>query len=410
MNKQKSEYIRKLSLHIAPFLFACLLFFGVLTVSSPIAVKADSAAAVEITDIDYQELEMKIALNGNEKVYYSDSKKTTWYEVEGASVAGYKYLDLSWINETSDYTMVLKGSEEDTEVTVVLPERNSSFSVKYDQLEGRLVFANEDGASEFQWRKSTSYEWSDIISMSQTPEFEETLDKFRASGAKIYVRIPQEKGTSASNPGIRQSKEVLVTIAKRATAPKVALNVTKYTLSTKDTMEYRIHSIGGDLTSTSSYKWTTADKNMALSEILPSDLRSSTTLLNKDIIIAFRTEETEKKTYSKTQYLSIAAQTGQPEELVTGVSGTKFQIFFSDATKTDPYQYAIVKDGETFHETTASWKTITSNKTVSFTAKSAPEGTKIYVRMKGKSATSKTAPVLPSKCSVYEVKYTPAAE
>ena len=325
--------------------------------------------------------------------------------MEGASSDGFIFLDISWIKNTTDYTLNLKGSDNESVVSVVIPASNQKLSVKFDKLTGFLVFDNEDGAYEFQWRKSTSYEWSDVIHISQYDEddFLDDLEALRSNGSKIYVRIPQTPGTSASDVGVRPSKEVLVTLTKRANAPKVTLNVTNLTLSTTDAMEYKVYSVGGVVTN--SKRWTSAMKTMSLNDIIPSTAKSSRSLVTKEVVILFRFEETDTKPYSKTQILTIPAQRSAPTEVIEGYTSSKYSLTFTDASSSNPYQYVIVKSGDTFDENTASWKNVTSSKAVSFTTKLAPAGSKIYVRYKGIAETSKTSLQLPSLITSYTVTY-----
>lgn len=381
--------------------FLCALF----ALATPKVASANGALEVSVVSIDYDMLEMKIALNGNQKVFYSDSNKKIWNEVEGTSSDGFIYLDISWIKNTSDYTMNLKGSENDSVVTIEIPASNQKLSVKFDKLTGFLVFDNEDGAYEFQWRKATSYEWSEIINIAQFDEddFLDDLEALRANGSKIYVRVPQTKGTSAIDAGERPSKEVLVTLTKRANAPRVSVNVTNLTLSTTEAMEYKIYSVGGVVTN--SKRWTNAMKTMSLDDIIPSTAKSTSSLVTKEVVILFRFEETDTKPYSKTQILTIPAQRSAPTEVIEGYTSSKYNLTFADASSSNPYQYVIMKQGDTFDENTAKWKSVTSSKPINFTPTSAPAGSKIYVRYKGISETSKTSLKLPSLSTSYTVTY-----
>lgn len=384
------------------FSFLLCVFYALAT---PMVASASDASEVSVANIDYDTLEMKIALKGNQKVFYSDSNKKTWNEVEGASKNGYIYLDISWVKNSSDYTMTLKGSENDTVVSVIIPGSNQKISAKFDKLTGYLVFDNEDGAYAFQWRKATSYEWSELIDINQFGEdkFLEELEALRANGSKIYVRVPQTAGTSENDMGIRPSKEVAVTLTKRANAPKVTVNLTKFTLSTTEAMEYQIYSVGG--VATNNKKWTPAMKTMNLDEIIPVTAKSSRLAVTKEVVILIRYEETDTKPYSKTQILTIPVQGSAPTEVIEGYTSSKYSLTFADASSSNPYQYVVVKVGESFDENTAAWKSTASNKAINFTAKTAPAGSKIYVRYKGVAETSKTSLKLPSICTSFTVTY-----
>ncbi|WP_066720674.1 hypothetical protein [Clostridium sp. Marseille-P299] len=404
MSKEKANQVN--TLNIIKYAMFSILLCGLFALASPMVASAKDASEVSIASVDYDTLEMKIALNGNQKVFYSDSNGKTWNEVEGSSSNGFIYLDISWVKSTADYTMKLKGSENDSVISAIIPAGNQKLSVKFDKLTGNLVFDNEDGAYAFQWRKATSYDWSDPVDISQygEDEFLDQLEALRVNGTKIYVRIPQIVGTSESDMGDRPSKEVAVTLTKRDNAPKVSVNVTKLTLSTTDAMEYQIYSVDGVLTN--SKKWTNAMKNMTLDEIIPSTAKSSKFAVTKEVVILFRYEETDTKPYSKTQTLTIPAQRTAPTEIIEGYTSSKYNLTFADASASNPYQYVVVKQGETFDENTAAWKNVTSSKAISFTAKTAPAGSKVYVRYKGISETTKTSLKLPSISTSFTVTYT----
>lgn len=390
--------------------FKQTLLFVLMCLFLPMMIKTEAKAAsiVEVKQINYDEAYMLIEPNGNTKVYYSDAKEEVWNEVEGKKLAsGYLVLDISWISVTSDYELHLKGDDVETVVSVTLPKQNKSFSVSFDKLDGILIFENEAGAKYFEWRKSTAYDWSNPVpvSMSGTSgkTFLQQIEELRVKGAKIYVRLPQTVGNSATSAGKRQSKEVLVTIPKRNNAPSVTINSTKLTLNTKTTQEYKVYSIGGTLTGAN--KWLEAEKNMSVTEIAPYALYTEKNTNPRDVIIAIRTKETEKATYSKTLYLTIPAQETAPKEYTISYSDTQYLVYFSQASKYNSYQYCVVKEGKIFNPANASWKSVSSAKTVTFSKRTYPEGSKIYIRKKGNTATSTVAFSFPSMYVEHTMKY-----
>ncbi len=65
------------------------------------------------------------------------------------------------------------------------------------------------------------------------------LSYYFNNGAQIYYRLAPVNGTGASNPGLRASNEVLVTIPKKTSAPNVAVNGSKFSIAVKKGMAYR---------------------------------------------------------------------------------------------------------------------------------------------------------------------------
>ncbi len=409
----KKRHIVLKSLVTAMICAASLLSF-------PKAAKAaETPQPVVVRYVNYEEAYMLIDPANNTKVYYSDSKQTVWNEVEGEKTAdGYLKLDISWIPTTADYELNLKGlihttdedeDEEDIEiVTVTLPEKNNDLKVTFDKLSGKLEFTNEGAAETFVWRKSTSYEWSDPVSIAQEDEdFLAELEALRIKGGKIVVRIEGEDGALKTDGtfdvGSRQSKDVTVTIAKRAVAPKVAVDVNKLLLSTKATMEYRIYAIDG--VKQSGDNWTMASVKMSLSEVAPKVLYTATSKAKESVTVAFRTAATAKAPHSQIQYLTIPVQKATGEIAMISVTGGKYKFSFPDASKTNAVQYTVVKAGNTFDPLTAVWKTATTAKEVILTEKNVASGSKIYVRLKGTAATSKVSLVLPTHYISYTVTY-----
>lgn len=401
MTKEEIGLYKKIQSVMKIVLIAMLFLLG--GTSFPEQAKA-AVSAVEVKEINYDESTILIQSNGNTKVYYSDSKQIYWYEVEGkANSAGYLELDISWISEKSDYVLCLKGSEVDTIVKLTLPAANSDLSVSFDKMTGKLEFEDEGTGKTFQWRKDNSYLWSSAENIKQSESFLNQLEEFRIKGCKIIIRLPQVKGTSATNVGNRASREVKVTISKRGNAPTAKVSSNKLYVTTKDSMEYLIYAIGG--TETGNTKWTTASKNMSISKLAPGAIYSDSNKTPKDVVIAIRSSETERKPYSKLTYITIPAQDKAPDTVVESYTSSTYMLSFGDASDEKVYQYAIVKPGASWNERKASWRTVKSPKTVVLKLSSYPVGTKVYVRIKGVDETSKYSPVLPSAYKEYKVTY-----
>lgn len=381
--------------------------------------------AVVVEWIDYEQGTIQIAVNNNTKVYYSDSAQKTWNVIEGAKQNDRLTMDISWISVTKDYELNLKGSDDDTVVTVELPKYNSTLKAVFDKVDGTIDFTNEEGAENFQWRKATATgQWNTAtIDMSKdgAKEFLSTVEGMRVKGGKIQVRIPQKTGDSTT-VGSRPSKIVTVSITKRGNAPSVKVTANTMTVNTTDKMEYKLVSVGGSKQSDA--KWTECDKKMSLSNMAPQVLTVNSgaavkdavtvsgSAAGKDVMVAVRKKATEKAPYSKTYYLTIPAQPGAPDasKFSTSKTSSKFSLIIGDASKYNQYQYAVVEAGRKVADSDLKWKAVTSTKEITFKNTQYPAGSTIYVRTKGENQTKKVDLKLPSAYTTVSISYLAEAE
>lgn len=391
----------------------CGLCLGLLLAAAGrcMQVMADSgteaaAQPVQPVSIDYEELWLVVDAKDNTAVYYSDKAQKTWTEAIQDEDGKY-YIDISWLKNTSAVEITLKGDLNEEVVSISIAARESKFKVKFDKVSGTLSFTSlPEEAQTLEWRKATSYEWHTATiedAKDADSEFGQELEKLRIAGASIYVRLPQTAGQlnddGTFDAGKRQSKEVKVSITKRATAPTVKINGTKLQLNTTTAMEYSLDC---------GVTWIKASKNMAIETVAPEALGAGA----KDVAVWFRKAATAKAGYSKTFVLEIPAQRVQPTVSAGGTAEVsyeskdgKFYLTFSQASKTSPYEYTVVKSGNTLDMTKASWKAVTSAKTISVSAKTAPAGSTIYVRKKMVSQTTTTDLQLASAAAVIPVSY-----
>lgn len=372
----------------------------------------EEAKAVEVVYIDFEQGMIQIKANHNTKVYYSDASQKTWNVLEGGKSGDILTMDISWISAAKDYELNLKGSDDETVVSVDLPKYNSKLKVKFDKVDGTLEFTNEEGATEFEWRKAAAVDsWAKApIDLSKTEqkevqEFLKEIEAMRVKGGKIQVRIPQKAITSKDAVGSRPSKIVTVSVTKRGNAPSVKVVSNSMQVNTTDKMEYKVISVAGSPQADA--KWTVCDKKMSLSNMAPQVLNVSGSSVGQDVIVAVRKAETEKAAYTKSSYLTIPAQPGAPEasSFSTSKTSSKFSLIIGDATKYTPYQYAVVAKGDTKSDSDLKWKTVSSAKEVSFNIKKYPEGSTIYVRTKGENLSKKTELKLPSAYTTISISY-----
>lgn len=413
MHRRKNKYQGL----IVPFiLFTIILFIKIQGFTPSFADDpVDSASEVTVGDVDYDQLTMKVYKNGNTIVYFSADSRKTWNEVEGESgtdtVAGdYVIMDISLINPKSDATVYFKGNKAVTAVDVVFPKASSTFKVKLDKATLALEFEGTDSATDFLWRKSTDYNWQKVSltkSSDSYQSFVKEIENLRFKGCKLVFVCDQIIGTDTKNMGHRMSNESTVSIPKMANAPSVKVNVKKMNLNTKTTMEYFDNS---------KKLWVPCGKNMTITEIAPAALYS--TKEGEKVTIKIRNAATDKKGYSKTAIVSIPGQTKAPEfgdggHVKTAFADGKLLLTFLKASKNDPIDYCIIAAGTTFDESNAKWKTIKNpNKIVKLNEKSAPEGSKIYIRFSGvaENANKNIALKLPSYYDFYTVPAWPKTE
>ncbi|MGB4660285.1 MAG: hypothetical protein WBI07_13995 [Mobilitalea sp.] len=254
------------------------------------------------------------------------------------------------------------------------------------------------------WRKSTDYNWTTVKfdeSTNSYTTFLNAMENLRVKGAKIIFRTPQEIGTSNTSVGYRSSKEVTISVTALAVAPTVKVNSLKLNLSTTTAMEYY---------DSSTSLWIECDKTMLLEDIAPGVLYENGA---KKVTLLIRKTATSSTPNSKTQALTIPAQTAAPtigdnsSEVTHYYLNSKLVLYFNQASSSKIYQYTIVKSGDDLNVSTAAWSSVTSAKLITMTTSKAPDGCTIYVRRKGTDAnTTKSIDlVLSSALASFSVKY-----
>lgn len=409
MKQQKQSFINYIvrSMFVFVMLGICFWNKGILIQ----AEEAPKAGVVAIECINYETGELQIKMNDNIKVYYSDATMKTWNVIEGAAKNGIITMDISWISSTKNYVLNLKGSEEETVVSVELPKSNTAVKATIDKIDGSVDFTNDEGATQFQWRKAAATDWWTTSDMDQKKDktdngvFEKTIEEMRVRGGKIQVRLPQIVGESEAKPGSRPSKIITLSVPKRGNAPSVKVVANSMNTNTTDKMEYKIISVAG--TKKTGSTWEDCDKKMSIYDMTPQVITTSGGAVGQEVVVAIRKSETEKVAYSKNCYLVIPAQEHAPalSEFTTSRTSRKYSLIVGNASKDMPYQYAVVGVGAKVDEKQLSWKAISNSKAIFFDKKKYPEGSIIYVRKKGENASNKTELRLPSAYTTLSISY-----
>ncbi len=362
-----------------------------------------AASAVAFGALDYEKLTMEIHYNGNSIVYYS-TDNAVWTEVEGnySSASGISRMDISWVSAAEDVTLYFKGDVVKTVKSITIPAQDKDFKVIYDKVEGEFTFDDTGVADYFEWRKSGDYYWNKV-SLNEASasylSFLSAMESLRVKGASLLFRLPQAAGTGAGNTGSRPSAEITVKILARGTAPTVKVNASKLTVNTTTSMEY--YDEASDF-------WMECDRTMSLEDIAPAALYENGA---KTVTLQIRKGATATVPYSKTAYLTIPGQSApttigdSSKEVTYYYLNSKLVMQFNRASAAEAYEYTIVKAGNYLNVSTASWKSVTNTKLMTLSASTAPEGCTIYVRRKGKDASTTAELVLPSAINSFTVRY-----
>lgn len=431
---QQFIHKKKLAVIVSMSLFVLLL--GVAGILYYVNVAADgTVGAVELTSIDYTNMDLTVNTNGNTIVYYS-TNKTKWHEVEGVAGkegAGTLTYDISWISASKNTKLYFRGNMNNKTLLVTIPGYNSSFKAKFDKSSGEFEFLNTEGAEVIRWRKQTDYTWHyiwaehgktlvnstddpnykkyGVIPIQPMEEFEKEVSDLRVKGAKLVFQIAPVAWSSTEDQGMRPSKDVTVSIPAKRTAPNMNVNIKKLTVNTRTNMEWTTTTKNPSETKEEDWKSCT-ESNMALSELASAALNGT-----NDVMLYFRTEATSSNCESKVAALLIPAREKAPNApvVISQTAGTaagrgKASLMFSNVPSTG-YEYVISKNGDDIDETKVSWRKITKATTVKFTESSLPAGAKIYVRNAGVALNvNKGIDLkLPSQCFSATVPAYPAA-
>ncbi len=386
---------------------------AVLTAAPAEKIFAAETPESVVKEIDYDEL--TITLAGVGPFYYSekelDADSEDWKELFGENVTSdgkaCLKVDISWVSASSDKTVYFKDSDGKL-FDVEFPKKNSSVKVKFDKATGEVDITGADEADSFEWRKKTDYTWH-TVSLLETAEakaqyenFLKELDVLRVKAASIIVRIPQVKGTGESSVGSRPSKECTVSIAKRANAPTLKINMKKFTVNTTAKMEYYDASAG---------KWENCEKTMTVEDLFGKVGPEATV---DSVTLKVRTAATEKKPYSKTATVILETSKKTPAPTVGDAKSDAYYVLqnkavlltLTKASSTVPYEYTIVANGEKLDYYGAKWKTVKKRTAVKIAASKCQEGDTIYVRVKGEAGNTKkgTNAKMPSSAAALKIE------
>lgn len=402
--KDKAK-LKKIQALLCAIAFLIVTAYGIIGTGAVMTASAATASAISFGTIDYENLTLQVYNNHNNTVYYS-TDNANWEELDAAyndNSSSYS-MDISWVPVSADTTLYFKGDTVKTVKQITLPAQNTDFMVVYDKVENEFTFSSMEEADYFEWRNATTYYWNKVSfkeSSDSYRSFMDTIEGFRLKGAKIIIRIPQTMGTGAGNVGARPSAEINITIPSQPAAPTVKVNSSKLTLSTSTSMEYYDKQSG---------LWMECENTMPISDIAPSVLYANGA---SAVTLQIRKAATTSAPSSKILKLKLPAQAAAPTigdrtaDVTYYYLNGKLVMQFNHASNSNPYEYAIIKEGNTFAVETAAWKTVSSSSLMTLSNTTAPDGCTIYVRKKGRdeNASKNLSLILASAVNSFTVNY-----
>ncbi len=303
--------------------------------------------------------------------------------------------------------------------------------------------------TDLEWKKGTTGQWQSTKSLDVSK-----LTRYLVKGTYLYFRIravddvvTTSLSTAAVNPvnfddyryngkggfsdnistvttlgtdfpdgteGRRFSNEVKVKVAKKATAMVYGIDGEEFTAEIKYGKEYRV-TYGSSTTPTGWTKITDrAVKTLPLSTIINSTTDNGITVPFKAMKIEVRDYATSKAASSKITEIYLNAQrqltlpiivgdaplnaiTNADPNIYVSYNGNKNMVLeIPKATPELPYEYCVVKFGESFDVTRVVWTAVTKGTAVKILASKAVEKGTLYVRqkeIKSKEATNNSAAV-----------------
>lgn len=340
---------------------------------------------IEIKEINYNTSSITLKIHdASNQVYFSDSAQKNWEAIPGtADSANTITMDISWISQSSNYTLNFKGDRSPQISSVSIPKQVTDFKAEFSTAKGTVIFSNSNNRT-IQWRKKDSTVWKTVNEAT----FQTELSYLFNNGATLVFRLAPVNGSGSSNAGLRPGKEVTVKIPKKADAPAITVDGSRFAISLKKGMAYRIVNSDG---STSEWVKLDSNKNLSLYTIASSAMYKNKNTEQKEVKLQFVANYTGTAYSSKVATVIVPIQEGPPDTEDSGisieyVSSNKLSLQVKKATTATPFEYTIVDKDDSLSYETAKWSTISSNEAVYISKGSAKEGSQIYVRKKSVTA------------------------
>lgn len=377
---KRQKYAHRTALILAFFTLLCLNVF----ISSGLA-KADDDK-IRVKEINYENSTITLQVNdGDTQVYVSNSLKRDWDTLEGdISSDNTIKMDISWISASSNYTLCFKGNHSTDITTVVIPKQVSNFKATFYKAKSTIKFRNY-GTRMIEWKKKNSSTWN----MVNVNTISQELSYLYSNGANLMFRLAPMNGTSNINVGYRPSSEVSITIPKKASAPSVTINGSRFFIAVKNGTAYRTKEADG---TTSDWTTVNASTNLLLNDIASKAMYTSAATKQSEVTLQFRTNASSSSQVSNISTVVVPIQEGPPSADKYGISlkytsSSSCSLQVKAASTTVPFEYTIIKADDELNYQNCNWNSITSSNAVSISSNAAPKGCHIYVRKKSVEAT-----------------------
>lgn len=417
----------------------CLFVVGVLFAQWNRATA--SLSPITINTVDYENENIIINNNGNARIFYAtetEASKGMW-DVIDADPGITTTIDFSFLSPSMENVIVVKGEENQAQSRVTLVERTKKLEIsinysnisqldKSDTIAPLLNIMTSAGTAsnpinfqDLEWKKGEQGKWKDIEELTKAQ-----IEKLQIRGAMISLRIKAVNDVSNADyvakglKGRRASSEYKLKIAKKATAMVVGIDGSRFKADIKFGKEYRVTI--NNLRS----QWTKVTDRSTTKIPLRTvfNMGSDAKLLNiafPAAIIEIRDYATAKTPASKITKITLDAQRTIKGSIIEGYAPedatiednnvylayngiSNMVLTIPSATAREPYEYTVVRPGDTFDFDRVIWTSITKNTPVKILSSRAVDGGIIYIRkseIKSKAATNTTPAVAYALASTY---------
>ncbi|HCL01121.1 MAG TPA: hypothetical protein DHW61_01685 [Lachnoclostridium phytofermentans] len=329
--------------------------------------------------VDYTTEKLFVSSSNSSKFYFSQDKMKTWERISDTSLTN--GIDVSIFLKTSDSIIYFKGNNDKAIAVVTLPKEDKDFKVSYyvDKGVGKLKFENQTRPVEY--RKGPNGKWDDCDSNL-------VLSSYEITGYTLQFRLK-------AIPAFRAGKIVNVKIPKREAPPKITVDYSKMEVSGLKAGSTYYYNNKGELK-----LFAPADakvKTLSLYNLLSTTPNTQFTAAS----VEFYTAGTDKKVASSTIVVEIQGQPQAPTGNVFALDKTT--VTFPQATKTTPYEYVVLHQGENLDLSKVKWTKVTTNKSfeIKKVGKATPApGDVIYYRL-ASTINKETKVVTPASVYVF---------
>ncbi len=405
---------------------------------------AYAATPITIKTVDYENETIVINNNGNSRIYFnneSDAGRNSWEVLNAeATPDNTTTIDFSWVSSSLETVLVLKGEENGTQVRVTLLPQTLKLDIsinflfmndlkKSDVIAPLLNIMTTAGTGnkpivfdDLEWRKGENGKWRDVSELTVAQ-----LEMFQIKGVNLNFRIKAVNDVTVGTNypdglrGRRASRVTFLKITKKIAPVVIGIDGQKFRADIKYGKEYRV-TIGG-VTSGWVQVTDSSVKSLPLSKIVNNGKDGTdNTKAFPAMKLEIRNYSTTKTAASKITEIILDAQRTLSGQMIEGKApanataadnniyisyyGSQYvSVTIPSASSQVPYEYCVVKQGETYSHDYAIWTSITRGAEIKILNNKAVDGSTLYIRqkeIKSKAATKTSAAVNYALASTYK--------